>query len=99
MGKLLRGKVMAELSAAYAKNVFANFDGFHDPQAFAALMARIAKRSWNVYAKAPFGKSQYVLSYLARYTHRAGIANSRLRDVSDQRIVFRTKVYGVATLA
>jgi hypothetical protein len=31
-----------------------------------------------VYAKRPFGGPELVLKYLARYTHRVDIANSRL---------------------
>jgi hypothetical protein len=98
MGKLLRGKVLAALSLAYAKGAFASYDDFHDPAAFPRFVAKLAKRSWNVYAKAPFKKSEHVLAYLGRYTHRVGIANSRLLDVTDSRVVFRTKGEGTETL-
>jgi hypothetical protein len=33
----------------------------------------------------------HVLKYLGRYTHRVGIANSRLVDVRDDAVTFRTK--------
>lgn len=95
MGLRLRGKVLHALSRAYAAGAFANFAGFEDPAAFARLVARLAKLAWNVYAKAPFKKSQHVLAYLGRYTHRVGIANSRLLDVTDDHVTFRTK--GIAT--
>jgi hypothetical protein len=98
MGQLLRGKVLAALSRAYAKGAFAGFPDFNDPAAFPGLLAKLAKRSWNVYAKAPFGKSHHVLEYLGRYTHRVGIANSRLLDVTDDRVLFRTKGDGVEEL-
>jgi hypothetical protein len=98
MGKLLRGKVLAALSRAYAAGLFADFDGFRDPVAFGRLVAKLAKLSWNVYAKAPFRASQHVLSYLGRYTHRVGIANSRLLDVTGERVVFRTKGGATETL-
>ncbi len=45
---------------------FAGFDAFEDPEGFVRLMARVAKRSWNVYAKAPFKKGRHVLDYLGR---------------------------------
>jgi hypothetical protein len=32
---------------------------------------------WHVYAKPPFAGPQQVLAYLARYTHRVAISNSR----------------------
>jgi hypothetical protein len=62
-------------------------------------MGRVAKLSWNVYAKAPFKKGRHVLDYLGRYTHRVGIANSRLLAVSAEAITFRTKGTGTETLA
>jgi hypothetical protein len=98
MAKIFRGKIMARLSRDYARGRFANFDAFRDPQRFGALMAKIAKLNWNVYAKAPFAKSRHVLSYLGRYTHRIGIANSRLLAVSSEAVTFRTKGDGIATV-
>jgi hypothetical protein len=98
MGKLLRGKLLASLSEAYAANAFAHVDAFRDPRAFGALVAKVAKRSWNVYAKAPFDTSKHVVAYLGRYTHRVGIANSRLLDVTHDRVVFRTRGDATETL-
>jgi hypothetical protein len=98
MGKLFRGKVLAGLSRAYAANAFARVDLFRDPSAFGALMTKVAKLSWVVYAKAPFADAGHVVSYLGRYTHRVGIANSRLVDVTDRQVVFRTRGDGLKTL-
>ena len=36
---------------------------------------------WHVYLKRPFGGPEQVLRYLANYTHRVAIANSRLRAI------------------
>jgi Putative transposase/Transposase zinc-binding domain len=91
MGQVLRGKLMTALGRAHAAGDFAGFDAFEDPEGFARLMARVAKRSWNVYVKAPFKKGHHVLDYLGRYTHRVGIANSRLLAVSPHSVTFRTK--------
>ncbi len=91
MGQVLRGKLMTALGRAYAAGAFAGFEPFADPEGFVRLMARVAKRSWNVYAKAPLRKGRHVLDYLGRYTHRVGIANSRLLAVSSHRVTFRTK--------
>jgi hypothetical protein len=99
MGALLRGKMMASLRSLHAQGRFEGFQDFEDPQGFEALMRRIAKKPWNVYAKKPFPESQHVLEYLGRYTHRVGIANSRLLDVSPKLVTFRTKGDAVATLS
>jgi hypothetical protein len=98
MGTLLRGKCLAALSLAYAEGAFADFDAFRDPAAFPRLMSKVAKLSWNVHARRPFKKSKYVLKYLGRYTHRVGIANSRLLAVTHDRVVFKTKNGATATL-
>ena len=42
------------------------------------------QKNWFVYAKPPFPGSEAVLAYLARYTHRVVISNSRLVSL-DQR--------------
>jgi hypothetical protein len=98
MGALFRGKMLAALSRAHDAGAFAHVRRFDDPKAFACLVASIAKLSWNVYAKAPMKTSNHVVSYLGRYTHRVGIANSRLVDVTDDRIVFRTRNGATVTL-
>jgi len=99
LGQVFRGKMMTALGRAYDDGAFARFDDFQDPQGFRDLMARVARLSWVVYAKAPFKKGQHVLAYLGRYTHRVGIANSRLLAVSDHAVTFRTKGHGTETLA
>jgi predicted Zn-ribbon and HTH transcriptional regulator len=99
MSKVFCGKLLAALSLAYNDGLFADFDDFRDPAAFPRLVARLAKLRWHVYAKAPFKKSKHVLAYLGRYTHRVGIANSRLLDVTDAHVVFRTKGDATETLA
>jgi len=48
---------------------------------------------WVVYSKQPFGGSEHVLHYLARYTHRVAISNHRLLDVTDGEVTFRWKDY------
>ena len=46
-----------------------------------------------VYAKAPFAGPDQVLAYLARYTHRVAIANSRLVAFDGTRVTLRYKDY------
>ena len=49
-----------------------------DREAFAAHLAPLRRKNWFVYAKPPFAGPEAVLAYLARYTHRVAISNSRL---------------------
>jgi predicted RNA-binding Zn-ribbon protein involved in translation (DUF1610 family) len=99
MGQLLQGKMMAELRDLHAKGTFATFKDFAEPDSFDHLMQKLASSHWNVYAKKPFGRVDHVIQYLGRYTHRVGMANSRLVDVRDDAVTFRTKDGKTATLA
>ena len=95
MGRLLRGKMLDALRKLQRKGAFPELS----QTAFNRLMANLAAhKSWVVYAKAPFRRSQHVLSYLGRYTHRVGIANSRLVEVSVDHVTFLTKHGKTATL-
>jgi hypothetical protein len=91
MAQVFRAKMMAELSKAYARACFAHFAPFADPRAFPLLMHTVSKLSWNVYAKPSFRRADHVLSYLGRYTHRVGLANSRLLHVSETTVTLRTR--------
>src|ERR1700675_2804463 len=44
-------------------------------------------------AKKPFAGPEQVLAYLARYTHRVAITNSRLLDLDETHVTFRWKDY------
>ena len=49
------------------------------------------KHKWVVSVREPIKKPQHVLQYLARYTHRVAIANSRLTALNDGTVSFRYK--------
>jgi hypothetical protein len=91
MGTLLRGKMLAALRRLHVRGTFASFEDFADPEAFDRLMGKLARSKWIVYAKEPFKRVDHVLKYLGRYTHRVGIANSRLVLVRQHAVIFRTK--------
>lgn len=91
MGALFRGKFLDGLRKAHSRGDFAGFDRFADPAAFERLMSALARKDWVVYAKRAFGGPEQVYRYLGRYTHRVGIANSRLIAVRDDAVTFRTK--------
>ena len=46
-----------------------------------------------VYAKAPIAGPEQVLAYLARYTHRIAISNSRITAFNGERVTFKVKDY------
>ena len=95
---LFQGRMLAKLLAAHRAGRLAFF-GPHahlaERKAFAAYLAPLRRIKWYVYAKPPFGGPKAVLAYLARYTHRVAIANSRLIARDQQGVTFRYKDYRV----
>jgi hypothetical protein len=63
------------------------------PEAFNALLAALRRIEWVVYCKRPFSGPAAVLAYLARYTHRVAISNSRLIACDADGVHFRWKDY------
>lgn len=64
-----------------------------DSVAFDLLLARCGATEWVVYCKPPFGGPRQVLTYLANYTHRIAISNSRIVSFDGQRVRFRYRDY------
>jgi len=64
-----------------------------DPAAFAARAVQLGRSEWVVFAKPPFAGPEPVLGYLARYTHRVAIANSRLVGLEDGQVSFTWRDY------
>jgi putative transposase/transposase-like zinc-binding protein len=88
LGRVFRGKFLAELRAAFACGELR----FASDQ-FEQALSVAAQTDWVVYAKPPFGGPEQVLKYLARYTHRVAISNRRLLDFEDGMVRFRYKDY------
>jgi hypothetical protein len=99
LADVFRGKFLAALRREHGRGSFDAFDAFADPEGFERLCSAITKHRWVVYAKKPFAGPEHVFRYLGRYTHRVGIANSRLLDVDDDHVTFRTKDGKAITLA
>ena len=96
LSRLFRRLMIERLVAAHAKgslHFFGAQAALHDADAFSAFLKPLSRTEWVVYAKAPFAGPDQVLSYLARYTHRVAIANSRLVTFDGQRVSLRYKDY------
>jgi hypothetical protein len=90
-GKYLEG--LRKLFAAGRLNLSGRWRELADPLAFSRWLTPLYHKDWVVYAKRPFGGPEQVLKYLARYTHRVAISNSRLVGVAEGRVSFRYKDY------
>jgi hypothetical protein len=96
LSRVFRGKFLAGLHAALDKGELAlsgPLAKLTEPRARAVWCAKLYGNDWVVYAKRPFGGPAQVLKYLARYTHRVAISNSRLLELSAGRVTFRYKDY------
>ena len=93
LSRVFRAKYRDGLRRLFAKGRLVLPGPLREPPAFAAWLADQTRRDWVVYAKPPFGGPQQVLKYLARYTHRVAIRNSRIVDVADDAVTFRYKDY------
>ena len=98
LGALVRGKMRDALRRLHRRGCFEGFEPFADPEAFDRLLTKLAKHRWVVYSKRPFASPKHLFQYLGRYTHRVGIANSRLLAVDEQQVTFATKDGRTATL-
>jgi hypothetical protein len=84
---------LAEAHAAGRLVFFGDLGSLRDPAAFAAHLAPLRRKNWFVYAKPPFAGPGAVLAYLARYTHRVAISNSRLLALDERGVTLRYKDY------
>lgn len=62
-----------------------------DDDEWSKLVGELRRKLWVVYAKPPFGGPQQVVRYLARYTHRVAIGNSRLLGFDGQHVNFAVR--------
>jgi hypothetical protein len=99
LSRLFRRLFLDQLAAAHAERrltFFGDLAGLDDRAAFRAHLAPLRRAEWVVYAKRPFAGPASVLAYLARYTHRVAISNSRLVSMDHTAVTFRWKDYRAA---
>ncbi|MHB8528062.1 MAG: IS91 family transposase [Caulobacteraceae bacterium] len=96
LSRLFRRLFLDRLAEAHAEGrlvFFGELAQLAEAAAFKAHLAPLRRAEWVVYAKRPFAGPESVLAYLARYTHRVAISNSRLVSLDDRGVTFRWKDY------
>jgi hypothetical protein len=88
-------KGLAALKEAGRLDFFGDLAALAHKRAFDALLAPLRRCEWVVYAKRPFARPQAVFAYLARYTHRVAISNSRLIALDEAGVTFKWKDYRI----
>jgi hypothetical protein len=89
MGALFRGKMLSRIRRDRARLDLG--PKWLDPEGFDAMVDRLHRTDWVVYAKRPFGGAEHVVRYLGRYTHRIGISNQRIVSLQRGEVTFRSK--------
>jgi hypothetical protein len=96
LSKTFRRLFLDGLEAAFRRGelgFFGDLAPLAEVAAFAERVHALRQSPFVVYAKPPFGGPERVLAYLARYTHRTAIANSRIIAVDDDHVAFSYKDY------
>lgn len=97
LSDLFRGKLLDIFNDAFHEGRL-RFDGVAgfgggvpDDVAWRRLKRQLYRTKWVTYAKQPFAGAEAVYRYLGCYTHRVGLSNHRIIDVTDDAVTFRTR--------
>ena len=96
LGRIFRGKFLAYLKQAHRAGELTckgRLQSLTSHDELKRWLSPLYKKDWVVYAKPPWKGPEYALKYLARYTHRVAIANSRLQSIDNGEVTFTYKDY------
>ena len=86
LSRVFRGKFIERL-VHVRKNDDLKFTG----AAYSNLKKMLYAKNWVVSVREPVKRPEHVLEYLARYTHRVAIANSRIKKLENGMVSFTSK--------
>ena len=96
LSRMFRGKFLALLKDAYRRDrltLAGRLQPLRPSAAFHSWLTPLYAKDWMVFAKPPWKGPDHALKYLARYTHRVAIANSRLQSIDNGQVTFSYKDY------
>jgi hypothetical protein len=96
LSDVFRGKYIDLLRQCYLSgqlSFFGDLQALQRRDEFERFLDAAVEKRWIVYAKPPFSNVECTIRYLARYTHRVAIANSRLLNMDDNKVTFSWKDY------
>ena len=86
LSRVFRGKFMERIEHARKTGSF-KFEG----RSFGDFKNKLYAKNWVVSVRDPVKRPEHVLEYLARYTHRVAIANSRIKKLENSMVTFTAK--------
>ena len=84
-----RGTLVSDLRAAAHDGKLQRVTG----DDVAAVLDQLMQTEWVVYAKPCLTRSESIVRYLARYSHRIAISNQRIQSIEDGRVCFSYRDY------
>jgi len=89
LSKVFRGKFLGGLRTMSLADKLTLPGTLEDAGQFAAMLDKLHRKAWSLYAKPPFGGPAQTLEYLGRYTHRVAISNNRILSIDDGAVRFK----------
>ena len=90
LSRHFRGKLVSELRKAYQQG---ELNRITRPEEVDRLLDRLMAIKWVVYTKLWLRKAETVVAYLARYTYRTAISDSRIGAISEGEVEVSYKDY------
>jgi len=93
MSQVFRGIFIDRVKKAYCDGKLELHDEFKDVNFFENYIDNLVSRKWVIYMKSQFKSCSKIVEYMARYTHKSAIANSRIISIDKNVIRFKYKDY------
>ncbi len=90
LSRRFRGRMVSALRAAYQRG---ELHRLTNPPEVDAILDQLMRTDWVVYPKPCVNHTERVVEYLARYSHRIAISDSRIIHVDDEHVAFRYQDY------
>jgi len=82
---VFRGKYIDLLTRAVKRGEISFGNGYE------SFKNKLYTHKWVISVRKPIKRPYHVLEYIARYTHRVAIANSRIKSLDQGKVIFNTK--------
>jgi len=93
MSRVFRGIFIKRVKKAYYDGKLEVDDSLKDSRLFENYIDNLVSRKWVIYMKSQFKSCTNIVEYMARYTHKSAIANSRIVSIDNNTIRFKYKDY------
>jgi hypothetical protein len=93
MSKVFRGIFIKRVKKAYYDGSLEIHNELKNHNYFENYIDNLTSRKWVIYMKSQFKSCTKIVEYMARYTHKSAIANSRIISINNNVIRFKYKDY------